>query len=251
MIDEIWSGDDDLIDDAEATVPEDDLSPELAEGDASALYPEQRRCLHALLKNRYISADRHPDHWDVLLKDEGLIRSRLNDLFLDVQVEREQQVAFKRQLVSETGDPLPSLLRDVSHTKEETIVMTVLRQRLFAQRQEGDETVFVDRQTLLDEIADRWPEDLTNRSAALKRANTAIDGLAKAEVLLRKKDDLDRFRISPIIEVILPVEKLHELLAWLMVQNSADATEDEPTGGHTDRASELDLDLSGDEGEDT
>lgn len=196
------------------------------EGDTGTLYPEQRRCLHALLKHRYISAERHPDLWDVLLKDEGVIRSRLNDLFLELQVEREQRIAFKRQAVSETGDQLPSLLRDVAHTKEETIVMMALRQRFFAQRQEGDDTVFVERQTLLDEIAGRWPEHLTNRSAALKKAGTGIDGLARAGVLL-KTPDPDRFQVSPIIEVLLPVEKLHQLLTWLMTQNGTAPAEDE------------------------
>lgn len=196
------------------------------EGDTGTLYPEQRRCLHALLKHRYISAERHPDLWDVLLKDEGVIRSRLNDLFLELQVEREQRIAFKRQAVSETGDQLPSLLRDVAHTKEETIVMMALRQRFFAQRQEGDDTVFVERQTLLDEIAERWPEHLTNRSAALKKAGTGIDGLARAGVLL-KTPDPDRFQVSPIIEVLLPVEKLHQLLTWLMTQNGTAPAEDE------------------------
>lgn len=195
------------------------LSVAMFEGDAGSLYEEQRRCLHALLKHRYISADRHPDHWEVLLKDEGdVIRSRLNDLFLELQVEHEQRIAFKRQAVSETGDPLPSLLRDVAHTKEETIVMLFLRQRFFAQRQEGDDIVFVDRQMLFDEIAERWPEHLTNRSAALKKAGTGIDGLARAGVLL-KTPDPDRYQISSIIEVLLPIEKLHELLAWLMTQN--------------------------------
>lgn len=196
------------------------------EGDTGTLYPEQRRCLHALLKHRYISAERHPDQWDVLLKDEGVIRSRLNDLFLELQMEREQRVAFKRQAVSETGDPLPSLLRDVAHTKEETIVMMALRQRFFAQRQEGDDTVFVERQTLLDEIAERWPEHLTNRSAALKKAGTGIDGLARAGVLL-KTPDPDRFQVSPIIEVLLPVEKLNQLWTWLMTQNGTAPPEDE------------------------
>lgn len=235
--------DEDRSDDAEVPVPEDDLGSVLFDGDAGTLYEEQRRCLHALLKHRYISADRHPDHWEVLLKDEGVIKSRLNDLFLDLQVEREPRIAFKRQAVSETGDPLPSLLRDVSHTKEETIVMLALRQRFFAQRQEGDDAVFVDRQTLLDEIGERWPEHLTNRSAALKKAETGIDGLARAGVLLKTADP-DRFQISPIIEVLLPVEKLHELLVWLMTQNGA-----APVGDESEVDDGLDLDGSGDEQE--
>src|SRR5690606_8633995 len=93
-----------------------------------------------------------------------------------------------------------------------------LRQRYFAQRQEGDEAVFIDRETMLEEISERWPEHRTDRSAAIKKSERGIDCLVKADVLLKTVDQ-DRFRISPIIEVRLPVEKLHELLAWLMDQN--------------------------------
>lgn len=213
--------DDDLeyqADVSEDEMTEDAPGADMFEGDSGTLYPEQRRCLVALLKHRYISAERHPEQWEVLLKDEGLIKSRLNDLFLELQVERDQQIAFKRQAVSYTGDPLPSLLRERAHTKEETIVMLALRQRFFAQRQEGEDHVYVERETLMEEIAERWPEDLTNRSAAQKKAGTAIDGLATAGVLLKTADP-DRFRISPIIEVLLPIEKLRELMTWMMTQN--------------------------------
>jgi hypothetical protein len=207
------------------------------EGDTSTLYPEQRRCLHALLKHRYISAERHPEQWATLMADEALIKSRLNDLFFDLHVERGFQIAFKQQATSETDERLPSLLRDIAHTKEETIVMVYLRQRFFAQRQEGEDLVFVDRQALLDEVADQRPDDATHRAMDQKRANNAIAGLATAGVLL-KTPDPDRFRISPIIEVLMPIEKLRSLWSWLMAQNGTGdaAAVDEETG-------ETDLDL--------
>lgn len=188
------------------------------ESDASILFPDQRRCLHALLKHRYLSAERHPDHWQVLLANDDVIRGRLNELFFELFIDRDHQIAFKRQAVSETGDPLPSLLRDVSHTKEETIMMVYLRQRLFSQRQEGEDVVFVDRQTLLDEVADQRPEHTTHRAMDQKRALKAVDGLATAGLLLKTADP-DRFRISPIIEILMPVEKLRTLWTWLMEQN--------------------------------
>lgn len=202
----------------------DQRSLAMFEGDTGTLYAEQRRCLHALLKQRYLSAERHPEHWAVLLANQDVIKSRLNDLFLELRVDRDHQVAFKRQASTETGDPLPSLLRDVSHTKEETIVMVFLRQRFFAQRQEGEDVVFVDRQTLLDEVADQRPEQATHRAMDQKRTVKAIDGLAAAGVLL-KTPDSDRFRISPIIEVLLPIERLRSLWTWLMTQNGTDAAE--------------------------
>lgn len=203
------------------------------EGDTSALFPEQRRCLHALLKHRYLSADRHPELWAVLLDNQDVIKSRLNELFFELHLDRDHLIAFKWQASTETGDPLPSLVREVSHTKEETIVMVFLRQRFFAQRQEGEDVVFVDRQTLLDQVADQRPEHATHRAMDHKRVVKAIDGLVTAGVLLKTADP-DRFRISPIIEVLLPIEKLRALWTWLMTQNGT-----APENGDID--DELDL----------
>jgi hypothetical protein len=166
-----------------------------------------------------------------------MIKSRLNELFFELHLDRDHQIAFKRQASTETGAPLPSLLRDVSHTKEETIVMVFLRQRFFAQRQEGEDVVFVDGQTLLDQVADQRPEHATHSAMDQKRALKAIDGLVTAGVLLKTADP-DRFRISPIIEVLLPIEKLRALWTWLMTQNGT-APENGDAGVDID--DELDL----------
>lgn len=227
------------FDDATANVEDDDAdmtSLALFESDRSVLHPEQRRCLHVLLKNRYISAGRFPEQWSVLLDSQDLIEGRLNEMYFRLRLDRENQVAFKYPAVSDTGDPLPSLLRDASHTKEETIVMVFARQRFFAQRQEGEDVVFVDRQALLGEVADQRPDHATHRAMDEKRAVKAIDGLAVAGVLLRTKDP-DRFRISPIIEVLMPIEKLRSLWTWLMTQNGTEAEPDDTD----DTDDELDL----------
>ena len=215
----------------------DQTSLAMFEGDTGTLFPEQRRCLHALLKHRYISAERHPEHWAVLIANQDVIKSHLNNLFLELHVDRDFQVAFKRQASAETGDALPSLLRDISHTKEETIMLMSLRQRFFAQRQEGEDIAFVDRQVLLDEVAEQRPELATHRAMDQKRAVKAVDGLASAGVLL-KTGDPDRFRISPIIEVLMPIERLNALTTWLMAQNGTDA----PVSDDTD---ETDGDIDG------
>lgn len=216
-----------LFDDVFEEEGEGRFSLALFEGDTSELYPEQRHCLHALLKHRYISAERHPDHWEVLLASSEVVKSRLNEIFLDLHIDRQHQVAFKRQARSEDDSPLPSLLRDASHTKEETIMLVHLRQRFFTQRQEGDEAVFIDRQSLIDEVADQRPEDATNRAMDFKRASKSVDTLATAGVLLRTADP-DRFRISPIVEVLMPIERLRALWTWLLTNNGDDDAPDEP-----------------------
>ena len=91
-------GDDELL---------DEHSVSLFEGDEGGLEYAQRRALVTLLKQRFISARTHPRDWQVLVEHERLLRSRLNDLFLDLQVDRAREVAWKRQATSETGEPVP------------------------------------------------------------------------------------------------------------------------------------------------
>lgn len=208
---------DEFDDDEQELSDGEETSPAIFEGDISELFPEQRRCLHKLLKHRYLSAENNPKEWEILISNTDLIRSRLNDIFLDLHLDRERQIAFKRQATAGT-DPLPTLLRTSSHTKEETIVMMFLRREFHLQCQNGEENVYIDRERLLAEVAQMRPEDATNRALDQSRTNKAIESLIVAQVLLRTKDP-DRFRISPIVEVLLSVEKLESLYSWLLQAN--------------------------------
>ena len=199
----------------------------LFEGDEGGLTVEQRRTLVLLLKHRYISAALQPAEWRTLLASQSLLKSRLNDLFLDLHVDLHYEVAFKRQAVGEGGDRFPTLLHDVAYTREETILLVLLRQRFRSERASGVDIVIVDRENLVDNVAHFRPEHATDRFGDARRAAAAVDSLAKARVLL-KTSDPDRFRISAVIEVLLPIERLGELWEWLVEQNGQEFLEPEP-----------------------
>ncbi|TFD53996.1 DUF4194 domain-containing protein [Cryobacterium frigoriphilum] len=207
----------------DTSVERDPASFSLFEGDEGGLSIEQRRTLVLLLKHRYISAALQPAEWQTLLASQSLLRSRLNDVFLDLHVDLHYEVAFKRQAVAEGGDRFPTLLHDVAYTREETILLVLLRQRFRSERASGQEIVLVDRDNLVDNVAHFRPEHATDRSGDARRAAAAVDSLAKARVLL-KTSDADRFRVSAVIEVLLPVQRLGELLDWLVSQNGAPAS---------------------------
>ena len=216
-----------MTDQAHADEPDDSLdepstSFALFEGDDGGLTVQQRKALVMLLKHRYISAAAHPTEWRTLRESTRLIKSRLNDLFLDLHVDLHYEVAFKRQAVPEGGDRFPTLLHDVAYTREETILLVLLRQRLRSERANGQEIVSVDRDYLVENIAHFRPQHATDRAGDARRADGAVESLVKARVLL-KTTDPDRFRIAPVIEVLLPVHRLAELLAWLREQNNSGA----------------------------
>ena len=215
----------DETDGTEASRPDaNSESLSLFEGDDGGLSLDQRKTLVLILKHRYISAAQQPAEWRTLLASTTLLKSRLNDLFLDLHIDHHYEVAFKRQATPEGGDRFPTLLYDAAYTREETILLVLLRQRFRSERANGQELVLVDRDNLLDNVAHFRPEHATDRSGDIRRANGAIDSLVKARVLL-KTSDPDRFRVSPVIEVLLPVERLAELLEWLVAENRGDAAE--------------------------
>jgi len=210
---------DDVIDDQADDIDSDPLSLSLFEGDEGGLSAEQRRTLVLLLKHRYISAALQPAEWQTLLQSQSLLKSRLNDVFLDLHVDLHYEIAFKRQALAEGGERFPTLLHDVAYSREETILLVLLRQRFRSERANGLEIVLVDRDNLVDNVAHFRPEHATDLSGDARKATAAVDSLAKARVLL-KTSDPDRFRISAVIEVLLPVERLLELLEWLRAENN-------------------------------
>ncbi len=208
-----------FIDDAEAT------TLALFEGDEGTLTFDQRRTLVLLLKRRYLSAERYATEWRVLSENEPLFRARLNDLFLELHVDRERRIAFKRQAQAEgEGRDFPTLLYDTQYTREETILLVFLRTRFRSERSDGITDVLVDIEELVQQVEYFRPDHATDRAGDQRRAENAVNTIRKAGVLL-KTTDPNRYRISPVIEVLLPVPKLAELLEWFMTENGGEQPE--------------------------
>lgn len=205
----------------------DDDSVSLFEGDEGGLEYAQRHALVTLLKQRFVSARTHPRDWQVLVEHERVLRSRLNDLFLDLQVDRDREVAWKRQATPEAGDRFPTLLYDAAWSREETLVLVHLRDRLRAGQAGGDARVFVDREDLVDYVASFRPPHATDVAGDEKRARNAVASVLKAGLLIATGTD-ERFEISEAVEPLLPLELLQELLEALQRANNTEAPPDDP-----------------------
>ena len=199
----------------------DEHSVSLFEGDEGGLEYAQRRALVTLLKQRFISARTHPRDWRVLVEHERLLRSRLNDLFLDLQVDRAREVAWKRQATSETGSRFPTMLYDAAWSREETLVLVHLRDRLRAGLASGDVRVFVDREDVVRYVSSFRPSHATDVAGDEKRARNAITGIVKAGLLIGTGSE-ERFEISEAVEPLIPLELLQELLAALVAANDTE-----------------------------
>lgn len=203
-------------DDAE---PDDSSSLALFEGDTGGLTLPQRKTLVALLKHRFITAAKQPTEWRVLLDAEDHLRSRLNDLFLELHIDRHRQVAFKRQAVPEGGGRFPTLLHDNAWSREETILLIFLRTRFRSERNAGADDVIVDRDELLETVGAFRPAHATDVAGDNRKTDNAIESLKRTGILVKTNDE-HRLFVSPVIEVLLPVEKLQQLLDWFINHNS-------------------------------
>jgi len=98
-----------------------------------------------VLKRRYVSSERDPDVWRVVVENRALLEIRLNDMLLQFVVDRDYGVAYKRQAMPDAGATFPTLLHNVAYSREQTILMVHLRGVFRSVRSDGDEAVFVDR----------------------------------------------------------------------------------------------------------
>ena len=212
---------DDIEDDAE-----EDAGTTLAlfDGDQGRLTFAQRKVLVSLLKHRYVSAVRQPGEWRTLIDSESLLRSRLNDLFLDLHLDRDREIAFKRQALPDGEPGFPTLLHDTAYSREETILLVFLRQRFRSERAAGTDDVLVDKDDLIDQVRHFRPAHATDHAGNDSKTEKAVENLRKAGILSKTPDE-HRLRISPVIEVLLPLPRLRELLDWLMSRNGSTGPE--------------------------
>jgi hypothetical protein len=201
-------------------------SVSLFEGDEGGLEYAERRALVALLKQRFISARTHPKDWHALTENVRVIRSRLNDLFLELQIDPVREVAWKRQAVSETGQKFPTLLYDVAWSREETVVLVHLRDRYRAATSAGEARVYVDREDVVEHVAGFRPAHATDVAGDEKRARNAVASVHKAGLLIGAPTD-HRLEISEAIESLLPLDRLRELLEALQQTNDPEDAPDD------------------------
>src|SRR5262249_2044001 len=107
--------------------PADDESNCLFEGDLGQLAAEVRRALVVILTKHYRAAERDPDGWRILVENRIALETRLNDMFLQLVVDRDYGVAYKRQAVPDSGGKFPTLLHNAAYSREQTILMVHLR----------------------------------------------------------------------------------------------------------------------------
>ncbi len=178
-------------------------------GDTGQLAVESRRVLVQLLLGPALDFRRQSRLWPVLLRDEEVIRSRLHELFLELVVDREQQIAFTRQVASEHLD-VPVLLRKAPLTFLESALLLHLRSRLTQADAQGDRAV-VSLQEMLEHLSVFEREKNPDRARFERQMTNAVEKAKKLSLLQRIRGDDERFEVSPTLKLLFPAEEIQAL----------------------------------------
>jgi hypothetical protein len=207
-------------------------------GDTGVLSMKVRQALVKLLKGPYVDGGRDEKLWTVLLDHQVILRSRLSELFLTMQLDHERKIAVLRPVDPDAigGSTRSSILRQQrALSRVETIVL--LRMRLLLDRHVTAQTdPTVSREEIADLVAHYQPagqQDALRDSDVVNRAITKL--LARQLLLPTGLDDV--YTISNALPLALPFENIGDIPA--QIEALAAATTD-PTG--TEPLIDLDAD---------
>lgn len=178
-------------------------------GDSGELPLDTRRALVQLLAGPSLDGRRHSKIWPILLRDEALIRRRLSELFLELVIDRDIQVAFTRQ--ADTGDvEVPLLLRRAQLTFIDSILLLHLRQRLTQANAHGERAV-VSTDEITEHLVMYERGANTDHAGFAKRVHASIEKIKKHSILQKIRSSEDRFEISPTLKLLFSAEEIQAL----------------------------------------
>ncbi|WP_433194538.1 DUF4194 domain-containing protein [Nocardia sp. CA-107356] len=189
---------------------------ELFAGDTGTLDAEVRRVLVRLLQRRFLLADKNSAQWRTLLENQQLIESRLHDMFVRLVIDHERGIAHKQQVRSAELD-VPILLKDDPYNRAETLVLVHLRTVFQQERVAGEMSARVDIEELEQTVLTYFDPDGTNMADRQKEIRGAVTRLAREGLM--DEETAGRYRITPLVEVVMSTEKLSELSRWLRERN--------------------------------
>lgn len=199
-------------------VPMEDDPTELFAGDAGTLDADVRRVLVQVLRRKFLLAEKNPAQWRTLLENQQIIESRMHDLFVRLVVDHDRGVAYKQQVRSVELD-VPILLKDDPYTRAETLVLVHLRTVFQRERGTGETSARVDIEELEQTVLTYFDPGDHNLARSQQEVRNAVQRLVTEGLLT--EESAGRYRITPLVEVVLSTAKLAELELWLRGRNEA------------------------------
>lgn len=195
-----------------AYTPDTDAADDQLDGPPSvpggSLVDESRRVLVHLLQGPFLDGRRDQQRFAQLLRDRGAIEARLADLFLELVVDDDAQVAFVRQ--SEDDPDAPKLLRRLTGLNRlDSVLLLVLRQMLLTQSSRGQRTV-VSEEEIQQALAAYRRSTSTDEAGFAKEIRASIAKIQRAGLIDEQGGD---FEVSPVLRLMIGPDTAREFTA--------------------------------------
>ena len=170
-------------------------------GDPGALEADVRSTLVALIKGPYLSQASTPNLWSSLLANLAVVRSRLADLYLELALDTEREIAFARNVRLEEGR-VPQMMRKLPLSFIDTAVLLHLRHLLLRAASHG-ERAYVGGGEIVDHLQQLRPAADHDAAGWAKRVRASVNRMRKDYKLLEATDTEDRFEILAILGLLI------------------------------------------------
>lgn len=176
--------------------------------EAQGLPKDAKRALVTLLLSRFVTRAQNRPAWEALLAYEQEIRERLADLFLELVIDRDMEVAFKRQELDEDAPKV--LRRERPMSRDASFLLLFLRQEC---AYTPDGPVVVNRSQIEEFFRAYREEGDSDRAKFERRVNAAIRALTDLKLLAADQDADYLFTVSPVVVPLLGVDELTRIEA--------------------------------------
>jgi hypothetical protein len=198
-----------LIDDGPSPDDElDEYDTEDGEPDSSGgsrLPTTARRALATLLTHRFIMRSRNRSAWDALLAYEDEIRERLADMFLILVVDRDYEVAFKRQ---DPAEDAPRLLRRDKPLHRDASLLLVHLRKEHTYTDATDEPVVITRAQVAEFLRPFREDGDGDEARFERRVDAAIHAVDELKLLTPDPDADYLFTVSPAVVPLISTDEL-------------------------------------------
>ncbi len=182
-----------------------------------------RRALVTLLTSRFITRATHPDAWSGLVDYEDDVRARLEELFLTLTIDRDHEVAFKRQSAE---DAAPVLLRREKPLSRDASLLLILLRQEHAYTDAADDAVTVSRDHIA-EFLGRFQTDASHDEVRVdRRIRAAIAAMERLGLLVPAADDPDLYLVSPAVVPLVTTTELAHLTRLFQEASGAELRDD-------------------------
>ncbi len=174
-----------------------------------ALPVPARHALNVLLMKPYLTPENSQQAWSSLLAFRPEIEARLSDMNLSLEIDEENEVAFKRQVDSEDG--VPKLLRRIPLGRDASLLALWLRREWTSA--DTQQPLVVTR-SQVEEFFHRFAEagDM-NEKRLSDRVDAAISRLQRAALVEQDRDAQHLYLASRAIISIIGIEQIALLTA--------------------------------------